>query len=84
MEETLPVLDEVEVSAVAIYSVTGTVNDAAALRCEGGADCFLVGDSLENLVLSYDDFLSVTMELHERGRCDAPQRRGPPAGGRTR
>lgn len=84
MEETLPVLDEVEVSAVAIYLVTGTVNDAAALRCEGGADCFLVGNSLENLVLSYDDFLSVTMELHERRRCDAPQRRGPPAGGRAR
>ncbi len=36
MEETLPALDEVEVSAVAIYSVTGTVNDAAALRYEGG------------------------------------------------
>lgn len=34
----------------------------AALCCNAGVDCLLVGDSLGNVVLGYDDFLSVTME----------------------
>ncbi len=34
----------------------------AALCCEARADRLLVGDSLGNVVLGYDDFLSVTME----------------------
>ena len=34
----------------------------AELCCDAGADCLLVGDSLGNVVLGYDNFLSVTME----------------------
>lgn len=34
----------------------------AEICCEAGVDCILVGDSLGNVVLGYDDFLSVTME----------------------
>ena len=34
----------------------------AEICCEAGVDCLLVGDSLGNVVLGYDDFLSVTME----------------------
>lgn len=33
----------------------------AELCCDAGADCLLVGDSLGNVVLGYDNFLSVTM-----------------------
>jgi 3-methyl-2-oxobutanoate hydroxymethyltransferase len=35
---------------------------SATLCCDAGVDCLLVGDSLGNVVLGYDDFLSVTME----------------------
>lgn len=34
----------------------------AELCCDAGADCLLVGDSLGNVVLGYDNFISVTME----------------------
>ena len=34
----------------------------AELCCDSGADCLLVGDSLGNVVLGYDNFISVTME----------------------
>ena len=34
----------------------------AMLCCDAGADCLLVGDSLGNVILGYEDFLSVTME----------------------
>jgi len=34
----------------------------ATLCCDAGVDCLLVGDSLGNVILGYDDFLSVTME----------------------
>lgn len=34
----------------------------ATLCSDAGADCLLVGDSLGNVVLGYDDFVSVTME----------------------
>jgi len=34
----------------------------AALACEAGADVILVGDSMGNVILGYEDFLSVTME----------------------
>ena len=33
----------------------------AELCCDNGADCLLVGDSLGNVVLGYDNFISVTM-----------------------
>ena len=33
----------------------------AELCCDAGADCLLVGDSLGNVVLGYDNFISVTM-----------------------
>lgn len=35
---------------------------AAELCCDAGADSLLVGDSLGNVILGYDDFLSVTVE----------------------
>ena len=34
----------------------------AELCCDAGVDCLLVGDSLGNVVLGYDNFISVTME----------------------
>jgi 3-methyl-2-oxobutanoate hydroxymethyltransferase len=34
----------------------------AALACEAGVDVILVGDSMGNAILGYEDFLSVTME----------------------
>src|SRR4051812_32515759 len=34
----------------------------AEICCEAGVDCILVGDSLGNVILGYDNFLSVTME----------------------
>ena len=34
----------------------------ATLCCDAGVDCLLVGDSLGNVILGYDDFFSVTME----------------------
>jgi 3-methyl-2-oxobutanoate hydroxymethyltransferase len=34
----------------------------AEICSEAGVDCILVGDSLGNVILGYDDFLSVTME----------------------
>ena len=35
---------------------------SATLCSDAGTDCLLVGDSLGNVVLGYDDFVSVTME----------------------
>lgn len=35
---------------------------SATLCSDAGADCLLVGDSLGNVILGYDDFVSVTME----------------------
>lgn len=35
---------------------------SAALCCDAGADILLVGDSMGNVILGYDDFLSVTVE----------------------
>jgi 3-methyl-2-oxobutanoate hydroxymethyltransferase len=34
----------------------------AEICCEAGVDCILVGDSMGNAMLGYDDFLSVTIE----------------------
>lgn len=46
-----------KVAMVSLYDAP-----TAALACEAGADVILVGDSMGNVILGYDDFLSVTME----------------------
>jgi 3-methyl-2-oxobutanoate hydroxymethyltransferase len=46
-----------KVAMVSLYDAP-----SAALSCDAGVDCILVGDSMGNVILGYDDFLSVTME----------------------
>lgn len=46
-----------QIAMVSLYDAP-----TATLCSDAGADCLLVGDSLGNVVLGYDDFVSVTME----------------------
>ena len=58
----IQVLSEAKASGKPVAMISLYDAPTAELCCDAGADCILVGDSLGNVVLGYDNFLSVTME----------------------
>lgn len=58
----IQVLSEAKTSGEPVAMISLYDAPTAELCCDAGADCLLVGDSLGNVVLGYDNFISVTME----------------------
>ena len=58
----IQILSEAKTSGEPVAMISLYDAPTAELCCDNGADCLLVGDSLGNVVLGYDNFISVTME----------------------
>jgi len=58
----LQVLSDAKMRGERIAMVSLYDAPTAEICCEAGVDCILVGDSMGNAMLGYDDFLSVTIE----------------------
>ena len=77
MKKTVTTFAKAKASGEKLTMLTAYDYSTAKLMDEAGVDSILVGDSLGNVVLGYEDTVSVTMEdmIHQEQRLHVVRRK---------